>query len=115
MNLGSIPMAPFVGDQFAALYLGATRVPTVPGKPDVDGYFAELTGGSTFVDTPADPDDGGSAITGRAWYIDGVLTTPATDVGSYVVFTGDLTGAEIRVAAVNAIGTGPRSEPYQFL
>lgn len=114
LSLGSLPMAAFVGDQFAAIYIGGTRVPTVPGRPEIAGLVAEVVGDTTYIDTPDGPDDGGSEITGLAWYIDGALTTPATDFGSYVTFAGDKSAQAVQVAAVNAIGAGVRSAPYQF-
>jgi hypothetical protein len=106
-RIGSVAAAPFVGGEFVSLYVGATRVPTVPGKPTISS--AEYDG-ETIVAFAA-PSDGGSTITGYKYYFDGVETTPSTTGNLVANFAGDFTGQNAQVAAVNAIGDGPKSAP----
>ena len=112
MFSGNLAAAPFVGDQFASMYVGATRVPTVPGKPTITSAVADAFT-EIYWDAPAN--DGGSAILSYKLYVDGIL-----DSGAQVDLFGanSLIGeadAEARVAAVNAIGEGPLSDPVVIL
>jgi len=109
MRAGSVAAAPFVGDQFASLYLGATRVPTVPGRPEWDGA-PPASGGENFIHgLLAPPNDGGSEITGYNIY---VAQDPPSPEGSNLdavdVTFNDPGTYSIAVAAVNAVGEGPR-------
>jgi hypothetical protein len=114
-RIGSIAAAPFLGNQFAALYLGETRVPTVPGPPVI--AEAGIDSEELFAGTTA-PDDGGSAITAYNLYVNGSLVvteSPAEGdtvinswtVGENVVTPGDI----VRVSATNGVGEGPLSNP----
>jgi hypothetical protein len=113
-RIGSVAAAPFVGDEFASLYLGATRVPTVPGRPT--NIAGSEDGGATEVEFTY-PTNGGSSITGYKFYFNGVQRTPVTsseDISGQFAsafFAGDFTGESVRVSAVNAVGEGLRSEP----
>jgi hypothetical protein len=114
-RIGSIAAAPFLGNQFASLYLGGTRVPTVPGPPVISD--AGIDSEELFVGTTA-PDDGGSAITAYNLYVNGSLVVTeslpeggtvinAWTVGENVVIPGDI----VRFSATNGIGEGPLSNP----
>jgi hypothetical protein len=115
-RIGSVPAAPILGDQFASLYLGATRVPTVPGKPVIVSASAD----SVFrFNDPAN--DGGSEITARKVFVDGDEVTPdeleANPDGSPIADFGvalaeSAPGSSVQVSAVNAVGEGPRSAPF---
>jgi hypothetical protein len=119
-RIGSVPAAPFVGDQFASLYLGTERVPTVPGKPVIISPFPvleELPAGQGFYfDNPAN--DGGSEITEHRVFIDGQEVAPEElaafgGSGSFEVFLANpAPGSSAQVSAVNAVGEGPRSAPF---
>jgi hypothetical protein len=116
-RLGSVAAAPFAGDQFASLYLGATRVPTVPGKPVITSAIVESGGASSSVQFNFPANNGGSSITTQyRAYINGVLTTPSggSIAQRVLVFSGDLTGQQISVTVTNAIGQGPLSDPATF-
>jgi hypothetical protein len=116
MRLGSVAAAPFVGDQFVSLYVGAERVPTVPGKTvftfaGVDpGENLSILDGESAASAP---NNGGSDITGYNLYANGVLqisgnASPASwNLSEVTVEPGDI----IRISAVNAIGEGPLSAP----
>ena len=115
-RLGSVAAAPFVGDLFASLYVGAERVPTVPGRPVIDFVSidpGENIGISIGNEFPSPPNDGGSEITGYNLYANGVLTISDNeslavwDIFGLTVEIGDI----IRISAVNAIGEGPLSAP----
>jgi hypothetical protein len=113
-RIGSVAAAPFVGDQFVSLYLGATRVPTVPGKPVIVSASAD----SAFrFNDPAN--DGGSEITAYKVFVDGDEVTPdeiAGDGDNLADFIASLvepaSGSSVQVSAVNAVGDGPRSAPF---
>ena len=113
-RIGSVAAAPFVGDRFVSLYLGETRVPTVPGKPTIDVASYE---GETIVRFFPPENDGGSAITGYKFYFDNVETTPFFGPDAFaggrliVAFTSDFAGQSAQVSAVNAVGEGPKSAP----
>jgi hypothetical protein len=111
-RIGSVAAAPFVGDQFASLYLGAERVPTVPGKPAITSASYIPAGPATVIAFTA-PNDGGCPITAYKVYADGVevkTVLPAVPLQAAFGFE-DLTGQSIEVSAVNAIGEGPKSAP----
>jgi len=106
MRIGSAPAAPFLGDQFASLYLGAVRVPTVPGKPatEFDGEFIVApvnSGGSAF-------------LTGDVnLYANGVLSQQSiAEFGQAANFSGFDPGDVLRASRENEIGEGPLSDPF---
>jgi methylthioribose-1-phosphate isomerase len=112
-RIGSIAAAPFVGNQFAALYLGETRVPTVPGPPVIAN--AGTDGDELFVSTTA-PDNGGSAITAYNLYVNGSLVvTESLAENETVINAWGIEGVSVgpgdivRVSATNGIGEGPLS------
>jgi hypothetical protein len=112
-RIGSVAAAPFVGDKFASLYLGATRVPTVPGKPVITSAIA--FGGEETEVFFTEPNDGGSQITDYKFYFDGVEASVGTIGDSNGVteagFTEAFLGQAAEVSLVNAVGEGPRSAP----
>jgi hypothetical protein len=118
-RIGSVAAAPFVGGEFVSLYLGATRVPTVPGKPEWDGtppasggqFFQEV-----FVNDPEN--DGGSDITSLRIYVNEILSSeePSSGVTELEVEVDAPGTYEIAVAAVNAVGEGPRLKTvYEYV
>jgi len=117
-RIGSVPAAPFVGDQFASLYLGATRVPTVPGKPEWDGT-PPASGGEFFYALLSSPsNDGGSEITAYRVFINEVLIgeNPILEPLAVENELNDPGTYEIAVAAVNAVGEGPRLKTvYEYV
>ena len=111
-RIGSVAAAAFRGDQFASLYLGATRVPTVPGPPRVNTAY------DAYIDATEPQNDGGSVITEWQAYVDGGSfpmdePTFAGD-GSWDITLGDLlmVGQVVQLSAINAVGEGPRSSPF---
>jgi hypothetical protein len=111
-RIGSVAAAPFVGGQFVSLYLGDTRVPTVPGKPADPFVFS---GATSTVQHPPVSANGGSAVTSYLYFIDGTQTTP-DQTGTFgpflsAQFNQNLAGKAVTIAAVNAIGAGPKSNP----
>ena len=90
------------------VFLGTAAVQTVPGKPTIN----DATEGDLIVFvTPA---DGGSPILGYNIYNNGsLLVSNATEVNPGEIATPLSVGAgdEIEIAAVNAIGEGPKSDP----
>jgi len=103
--------------EVAAVYLGSEEVwsaVTVPGSPTITNAIYLPGDGTTEIAWDAPADDGGSEITGYVWYLDGVPAAPDEEgeAGSVVArFYPDYSGAEVEVAAVNAIGEGPKSDP----
>jgi hypothetical protein len=112
-RLGSVAAAPFRGDQFASLYLGATRVPTVPGPPTITSAVRD--DGTLSVTSPV-PSDGGDAISNYRIYVDGELlgtldSNPGNPILLESVVAESLVGDTVRLSAINAIGEGPLSAP----
>jgi len=112
-RIGSIPAAPFMGDQFVSLYVGATRVPTVPGRPRVNTAYG------TYIDATEPDNDGASVITGWFVYADGVSQSvdEAEFVGDdnwelYLSNDALVPGQAVQISAINAVGEGPRSAPF---
>lgn len=90
------------------VYLGSAAIQNVPGAPVI--LSAIHSGGSTNVVANLSSDTGGLPITSVRFYVNDVLDTsgnfsPPADV----VFNANLTGDEITISAVNAIGEGPKS------
>jgi hypothetical protein len=114
MRAGSVAAAPFLGGEFVSLYLGATRVPTVPGKAVIT---SSLSVGTEFFVIFSAPDDGGDSILFYEFYFDG-QPTPDASIGEgfggsiEATFVGDKTGQVVRVFAANSIGNGPLSAPF---
>jgi hypothetical protein len=115
-RLGSVAAAPFVGSEFVSLYVGATRVPTVPGKPVIAS--ASEDGGATIVILSPPTNNGGSAILYYEFDDDGSPATVSTigagtEPGTIEAeFLGVAVGSSLQVAAVNAVGEGPLSAPF---
>jgi hypothetical protein len=113
-RLGSIAAAPFLGDQFVSLYVGATRVPTVPGPPTVDS--ATGSSGQSVVEVTTSTNDGGSDLVAIRYYVNGQFSGELPDpvVGfnnADEVIVSVEAGDEVRAAAVNGVGEGPLSAP----
>jgi len=118
MRIGSVPAAPFVGDEFASLYLGTERVPTVPGRPAWDGTPPTSGGGFFYVLLSSPSNDGGSEITAYRVFINEVLVSDGLvlDPLSAEAEFNDPGTYEIAVAAVNAVGEGPRLKTvYEYV
>jgi hypothetical protein len=111
MRIGSIPAAPFAGDQFASLYLGAERVPTVPGKPVVTNAFQNVFAVVQY----GLANDGGLPST-FLFFFNGESEDPASDGPTEATFDDrDFTGEVFQMRAVNAIGEGQLSDPVVIL
>jgi hypothetical protein len=87
------------------VFLGSTAVQNVPGAPTIlsAGFDEQTDVGFT------PPNDGGSAITAYKFYFDGVELTPDSTTENSASFSANLAGQDAQVAAVNAIGEGPKS------
>jgi hypothetical protein len=116
-RIGSVPAAPFVGDQFVSLYLGATRVPTVPGRPVIS--LAEDDSGDLDITLASAIADGGSAIADVRLYLVGEGGTEfqyelaSLSPTQFIRDGSGIAGGDvIRVSAVNAVGEGPLSAPF---
>jgi len=95
----------------AAAYLGSEQVwsaATVPGAPTITQAFD--TGGEVNVDYVAPASDGGSAITGYVYYVNGSEVTPTAESAGFATIPG-ASGDTVEVSAVNAVGEGPKSDP----
>jgi hypothetical protein len=118
-RIGSVAAAPFVGGEFVSLYLGSTRVPTVPGPPQI--LSATYTTGIDFVETSVlhtVPNNGGSSITEYKYYFDGVEASfsnvnenGAAGQDFFSKFDLSFLGQAVQVSAVNGVGEGPKSAP----
>jgi hypothetical protein len=112
IKLGTASASLYLGSTPVAAYLGAVNVyATLPGAVFVD--FATAVNGETLVAiTP--PANG---ITGYVVYVDDVSvaidSVSAPDENGQVTITlaANYDGQEVEVAAVNAVGEGPRSSP----
>lgn len=111
VKLGSSAVSLYLGSQAATGYLGGQIVTaTVPGAPTISAIDA---GALNEVVYSAPASDGGSAITSYKFYLDGVLTEPDSQAtAGRAGFSADLTGVQIEVSAVNAVGEGPKSAPF---
>ena len=112
IKLGTSSVTLKLGTQSVTGYLGSAIVTaTVPGAPT--NVSAEYFAGAAATEVSwTDPqDDGGSSITGRVFYFDGVAVVPEELGQSEAQFFTDYSGASVEVAAVNAIGEGPKSAP----
>lgn len=103
----------------AAVYLGSEQVwsaVTVPGAPTVLSA-AEFEGtGCGNAEWTAPESDGGSAITAWRLYLNGSFAEEITNdppASSYSGCSGGLfAGGSWQVSAVNAVGEGPKSDPF---
>ena len=110
VKLGTSNVTLKLGTQSVTGYLGSAIVTaTVPGAPTIDSAM-ELIGDVTL-NYSAPESDGGSAITGYIYYVNGVPVTPTSETpGFSAVFPGQFPDV-IEVSAVNAVGEGPKSAP----
>jgi hypothetical protein len=119
MRAGNVAAAPFVGDQFVSLYIGADRVLTVPSAPAITNVTS--ADGQVSCDYAPPESDGGSAITAYRFFVNGDFVGEATegipqpgdaadnaDEETVPCEPGDI----VRVSAVNAVGEGPKSDPF---
>ena len=90
------------------VFLGNVSIQNLPGAPVI--FSATHSGGSTTVIADLPSDTGGLPITSVRFYVNDVLNTSGISTGpADAVFNDNLTGDEITVSAVNAIGEGPKS------
>jgi hypothetical protein len=85
---------------------------TVPGKPTITSAVSAgvMTGEVSFTA----PDDGGSPITGYNVYANGSLVDEGeTAVGGQLTGLNFEPGDSIEIAAINAVGEGPKSDPVE--
>jgi hypothetical protein len=124
--LGDKPVSVYFNGAAAGLpvqgvFLGGIQVfptgtaATVPGAPTIVVAYTDV--GDTVVVFSV-PDDGGSEITSYKYYFDGVEAFPIGFDDSSIegqilaFFTGEKLGQDAEVSAVNAIGEGPKSDPF---
>jgi hypothetical protein len=105
MRAGSVAAAPFVGDEFAAIYLGAERVPTIPGKRKNvtaawDGFLTIVN----WIDLVDFPELSGNLY---KFYFDGVEAV-SDNPGE---FLSNYAGQTLRMSAINSVGEGLLSDP----
>jgi hypothetical protein len=127
--LGDKPVSVYFNGANASLpvqgvFLGGVQVfpagsaVTVPGAPTINQTFSDFDVTVLIISPPA---DGGSAITGYAVYINGVLVEildyvpPGVEGTATIYLTEEYVGQEAEVSAVNAIGEGPKSDPVTIV
>jgi len=85
---------------------------TVPGKPTIISAVSQGMGDGEVAFTP--PADGGLPITGYNVYADGILVDEGVpDNGGELTGLNFVIGDDVQIAAVNAIGQGPLSDPVE--
>lgn len=110
VNLGASAVSLKLGSQSVVGFLGSQIVTaSVPGAPTITGVDPGVQFDVVFI---APASDGGSAITAFRFFLDGVLTEPDSQIPGRAGFFADLTGVEIEMSAVNAVGEGPKSAPF---
>jgi hypothetical protein len=99
-----------LGTQPAKVFLGDAVVQTVPGKP----VIITAAQGDDVNFTP--PSGGGSPILGYNVYVNGTLSAALEQesepgfLNPQATFPGD----DLEIAAVNSVGEGPRSDPFEL-
>lgn len=85
---------------------------TVPAKPVIS--LAEDDSGDLEMTLAAAPDDGGFAITAYRLYVEGVFDqeVAAASPIAFPSYAGAV-GDEVTVSAVNELGEGPQSDPFE--
>jgi len=109
LQLGSDGAYFRLGTQPAKVFLGDAVVQTVPGKPTIISADSQGMGdGEVGFTAPA---DGGSPILGYNVYSNGSLVNAgvSNDNGTLFSLNTEL-GDSVEIAAVNAVGEGPRSD-----
>ena len=117
--LGDRPVSVFFNGAAAGLpvqgvFLGGIQVfPTgtaaeVPGKPTIIAALSQGAGFGEISFTP--PADGGSPITGYNVYSNGSLVNAGVPDGVQLLSLDFEEGDFVEIAAVNAVGEGPRSD-----
>jgi hypothetical protein len=106
-RIGSVAAAPFVGDQFVSLYLGAERVPTVPGKPVVSSVvsFSNEIAQATY----SFNNGGLDAI--PTFFFDDEEEGAGSEDATTASFDGAFLGTTFRMSVTNALGTSSLSDP----
>ena len=98
-----------LGTQPAKVFLGDAVVQTVPGKPTIVSAVSQGMGNGEVAFTP--PADGGSPITGYNVYANGSLVNAGVaEVDGELFELNFEDGDSVEIAAVNAVGEGPRSD-----
>jgi hypothetical protein len=113
IKLGTSSVTLKLGTQSVTGYLGSAIVTaTVPGAPTIN--FAGNDGfGGTIVQFFPPGSDGGSAITVYKVYFDGVEVSPDSVADDQASFSElSFAGQEAELSAVNAVGEGPKSNPF---
>jgi hypothetical protein len=113
VKLGNTEASLYLGSTPVAAYLGGEQVysaATVPGAPTITlvDAFADLE----FI---APENDGGSAILSYNIYVNGVLAAneqPFAPGFLPMSNTSAQSGDDVEIAAVNAIGEGPKSNVF---
>jgi hypothetical protein len=98
-----------LGSQPAKVFLGDAVVQTVPGKPAIiSATSIGLGGGEVLFTAPA---DGGSPILGYNVYANGSLVNAGVAAADEDLLSLNFeAGDSVEIAAVNAVGEGPRSD-----
>lgn len=96
------------------VFLGTVSIQNVPGAPVITGAQSQGMGGGEIFFTP--PADGGTPILGYNVYVNessvAANTNVANGVASELVGLDFESGDTVRIAAVNAIGEGPKSASF---
>jgi len=103
-----------LGTQPAKVRLGSVAVQDVPGAPTLVSAVDVGPGESMALDITEPADNGGSPLLAYRVYVEDELAATLPLVGfrpATFSVDGDFEGLPVKVAAVNAVGEGPKSAP----
>jgi len=102
------PSAAVASSTIAAV-VASGMIPTLPGKP----VITRAVEGDDLEFTP--PSDGGSSILGYNVYLNGALESALEQESAPGLLNPTAAGPDdlLEIAAVNAVGEGPRSDPFE--